>query len=180
MEKGIIRIKDKDFKPYLPAQELAQIIDDLAQRINHDYAGKSPILLPVLNGAFIFAADLVKKITLPCRISLVKMSSYEGTQSTSKVQDLIGLQESIEGEDVIVIEDIVDTGITMAHMLEMLKEKKPKSIALCSLFFKPDKFTKDYPIQYIGKSIPNDFVVGYGFDYDGFGRNLPDIYSIVE
>lgn len=180
MNKEIIRIKDKAFKPYLQAAELDAIIGNLAERINHDYEGRSPLLLPVLNGAFIFAADLVKKITCPCRISLVKMCSYEGTQSAGKVQDLIGLQEDISGQDVIVIEDIVDTGVTMAHMLDMLKDKKPKSVAICSLFFKPDKFTKDYPIQYIGKSIPNDFVVGYGFDYDGFGRNLPNIYSIVE
>ncbi|MCM1042464.1 MAG: hypoxanthine phosphoribosyltransferase [Bacteroides sp.] len=180
MDKGIIRIKDKDFKPYLPARELDRIIGELAEKINRDYAGRSPLLLPVLNGAFIFAADLVKKIKLPCRISLVKMSSYSGLESTNKVQDLIGLQEDISGQDVIIIEDIVDTGVTMAHMLDMLKEKNPKSVAICSLFFKPEKFTKDYPVQYIGKSIPNDFVVGYGFDYDGFGRNLPDIYSIVE
>ena len=127
-----------------------------------------------------FAADLVKKITLECRISMVKVSSYQGMQTTHKVQDLIGLQEDIEGEDIIVIEDIVDTGITMAHVLDMLKEKNPRSVTICSLLFKPDKFTKNYKVDYIGKSIPNEFVVGYGFDYDGFGRNLPDIYSVAE
>ncbi|MCH5244106.1 MAG: hypoxanthine phosphoribosyltransferase [Lentimicrobiaceae bacterium] len=180
MNKDNIRIKDKEFKPYLPAEELDRIITELAERINRDYAGRSPILFPMLNGAFMFAADLVKKITLECRISMLKVSSYQGLQSTNKVQDLIGLQECIENEDVIIIEDIVDTGVTMAHVLDMLKDKKPKSIAICSLLFKPDKFTKDYRIDYIGKSIPNEFVVGYGFDYDGYGRNLPDIYSLAE
>ena len=101
-------------------------------------------------------------------------------QSTNRVQDLIGLQESIENEDILIIEDIVDTGVTMEHVLDMLKDKKPKSVAICSLLFKPDKFTKNYKVDYIGKSIPNEFVVGYGFDYDGYGRNLPDIYSIAE
>ncbi len=180
MNKGNIQIKDKVFKPYLTAAELDGIIQELANRINHDYAGRSPILLTMLNGAFMFAADLVKKITLECRISMVKVSSYQGMQTTHKVQDLIGLQEDIEGEDIIVIEDIVDTGITMAHVLDMLKEKNPRSVTICSLLFKPDKFTKNYKVDYIGKSIPNEFVVGYGFDYDGFGRNLPDIYSVAE
>ena len=180
MNKENIRIKDKEFKPYLPAQELDRIIGELADRINRDYAGKSPILLTMLNGAFMFAADLVKKITIECRISMVKVSSYQGMQSTNRVQDLIGLQESIENEDILIIEDIVDTGVTMEHVLDMLKDKKPKSVAICSLLFKPDKFTKNYKVDYIGKSIPNEFVVGYGFDYDGYGRNLPDIYSVAE
>lgn len=180
MDSQTITIKDKVFKPYITAAELEQIIDGLAQKINRDYAGKSPILVTVLNGAFMFAADLAKRITIPCRFTMIKVSSYSGMQSTQNVCDLIGLQENLNGEDVIVIEDIIDTGVTMEHLLAKLRKEAPRSLAVCSLLFKPDKFTKSYPIDYIGRSIPNEFVVGYGFDYDGFGRNLPDIYSIKE
>lgn len=180
MNAESITIKDKRFHPYMTEDELQSIIRDLGKRISTDYAGKNPIFVIVLNGAFMFGADLMKSIDLPCRISLIKVSSYEGMQTTHHVSELIGLKEDIEGEDVVVVEDIVDTGVTMDHLLSLLQSKKPKSIAVCSLLFKPDKFTKSFKIDYIGKSIPNEFVVGYGFDYDGYGRNLPDIYSIKE
>ncbi len=180
METEIVKIKDKEFKPYLTPAQINDIIEDLARRINRDYAGKNPLLVAILNGAFIFAADLVKKLSFPCRISLIKVSSYAGTESTQNVCELIGLQESIKDEDVIIIEDIVDTGVTMSHLLERLRKDQPRSLAICSLLFKPEKFTKDYTIDYIGKSIPNEFVVGYGFDYDGYGRNLPGIYQLKD
>ena len=180
MEHKIVKIKDKEFKPYIEAKDIDRIICQLAERLNRDYAGKKPLLVAILNGAFIFAADLVKKLDFPCRISLIKVSSYSGVESTHNVCELIGLQESIKDEDVIIVEDIVDTGVTMEHLLARMKKEQPKSLAICSLLFKPDKFTKDYKIDYIGKSIPNQFVVGYGFDYDGFGRNLPDIYQLNE
>lgn len=180
MENKIVKIKDKEFRPYIEPKEIDIIINQLAERLNQDYAGKTPLLVAILNGAFIFAADLVKKLDFPCRISLIKVSSYSGTESTHNVCDLIGLQESIEDEDVIIVEDIVDTGVTMEHLLSRMKQENPRSLAVCSLPFKPDKFTKDYKIDYIGKSIPNQFVVGYGFDYDGYGRNLPGIYQLNE
>ncbi len=180
MNTEAITIKDKRFKPYMPAGELKSIIEGLGKRISEDYKGKNPIFVIVLNGAFMFGADLMKAVDLPCRVSLIKVSSYHGTESTQCVNQLIGLQEDIENEDVIIVEDIVDTGVTMEYLLSLLHGKKPKSIAVCSLLFKPGKFTKNFKIDYVGKSIPNDFVVGYGFDYDGYGRNLPDIYSIVE
>lgn len=180
MNAESITIKDKRFKPYMTEGELQAIIRDLGKRISTDYAGKNPIFVIVLNGAFMFGADLMKSIELPCRISLIKVSSYEGMQTTHHVSELIGLKESIENEDVIIVEDIVDTGVTMDHLLHLLRSRNPKSLAVCSLLFKPEKFTKDFKIDYVGKSIPNEFVVGYGFDYDGYGRNLPDIYSIKE
>ena len=180
MENKIVKIKDKEIRPYIEPKEIDIIINQLAERLNQDYAGKTPLLVAILNGAFIFAADLVKKLDFPCRISLIKVSSYSGTESTHNVCDLIGLQESIEDEDVIIVEDIVDTGVTMEHLLSRMKQENPRSLAVCSLLFKPDKFTKDYKIDYIGKSIPNQFVVGYGFDYDGYGRNLPGIYQLNE
>lgn len=175
-----VTLKDKQFKPYIPADELQQIVARLGEQISSDYAGKSPVFLIVLNGAFMFGADLMKHIDLTCRISLIKVSSYQGMQSTHTVSELIGLNESIENEDVVIVEDIVDTGVTMDHLLGTFKDKKPKSLAICSLLFKPDKFTKNFKIDYIGKSIPNEFVVGYGFDYEGYGRNLPCLYSVKE
>lgn len=175
-----VTLKDKQFKPYIPADELQRIVARLGEQISSDYASKSPVFLIVLNGAFMFGADLMKHIDLTCRVSLIKVSSYQGMQSTNTVSELIGLNESIENEDVVIVEDIVDTGVTMDHLLSTFKDKKPKSLAICSLLFKPDKFTKNFKIDYIGKSIPNEFVVGYGFDYEGYGRNLPCLYSVKE
>ena len=155
-------------------------IECIAERINSDYEGKEVFFLVVLNGAFMFAADLMKSITIDCQLSFVKLSSYSGTQTTQVVRELIGLDSSIEGRCVVVVEDIVDTGMTMEHLLKNLKGLGAKEVRIATLTFKPDSFLYDYPIDYIGMRIPNDFIVGYGFDYDGYGRNSADIYKIIE
>ncbi len=176
----VIKVKDKEFQISIPAAKISQIVQDLASQINRDYDGKNPIFLSILNGSFIFAADLIRKVTIPCEISFVKFSSYSGTSSTENVKELIGLSEDISGRHVIIIEDIVDTGITMELLLEDVKKLKPASVKLACFTFKPEAFRKTFRIDYLGISIPNDFIVGYGLDYDGYGRNLPDIYKVSE
>ncbi|MEM8894510.1 MAG: hypoxanthine phosphoribosyltransferase [Bacteroidota bacterium] len=171
-------IKDKDFHLFITDAEIKDRIDKLGARINVDYAGKRPLFICVLNGAFMFASDLIKKLDFFPEISFVKVSSYSGMQTTGSVKKLIGLNESIAGRDLILIEDIIDSGLTMKYLLHELKDKKPASIKLATLLFKPDSFQAEYPIDYIGFEIPNEFVVGYGMDYDGYGRNLPDIYHL--
>lgn len=178
MEK--IQVKDKEFRVSLPANEIARQVRRVAAEINRDYAGRKPLFLAVLNGSFMFAADLLREITLPCEIQFVKLASYSGTGSTGDVKELIGLNTDITGRNVIIIEDIVDTGLTMARMLDTLKEHKPASIDVCTLLFKPCKLQVSLDIRYNCLEIPNDFIVGYGLDYDGYGRNLRDIYTIIE
>ncbi|MBQ5404144.1 MAG: hypoxanthine phosphoribosyltransferase, partial [Bacteroidales bacterium] len=149
-------------------------------RINADYNGKEIFFIGVLNGVFMFASDLMKNIKVPCTIQFVKVASYQGMTSTGVVKELIGLNADISGKDVVIIEDIVDTGFTMKSILGQLKEKNPASIRIASLIFKPESFREDFKVDYIGFSIPNDFILGYGLDYDGYGRNLPEIYTIVK
>ncbi|MGE5424429.1 MAG: hypoxanthine phosphoribosyltransferase [Syntrophothermus sp.] len=176
---SLIQVKDKTFEVSIPAAKINDIVEEMAARINEDYEGKNPLFLSILNGSFIFAADLMRKITIPCEITFVKFSSYTGTSSTEKVKELIGLNEDISGRHVIVIEDIVDTGITMELLLKDLENFRPASVKLACFTFKPEAFKKTFPIDYVGIRIPNDFIVGYGLDYDGYGRNLPEIYKIV-
>ena len=142
--------------------------------------GKVPIFLIVLNGAFMFASDLLKKVNIESNISFVKLSSYTGTRSSQVVSELIGLNEVVKGRSVIIIEDIIDTGLTIQRMLEILHNQEAADVKIATLIYKPGAFRADYKIDYIGMEIPNDFIVGYGLDYDGFARNLPDIYKIVE
>jgi len=177
---GKITIKDKTFKPYISAEELQTSISKVANEINTHYIGKSPIFIGVLNGSFMFMSDLLKEINLQCMVSFVKLASYEGTTTTGKVNELIGLNEDIEGQDIILVEDIVDTGNTLVKLYEILQNKKVNSIKIASLLFKPEAYHKPYPIDYIGKEIPNAFVLGYGLDYDGYGRNLSSIYVLDE
>ena len=154
-------------------------IDHIANRINSDYAGREILFVAVLNGAFMFAADLVRRIKPPCRISFVKVASYQGDTSEGMIRELIGLKEELNGKHVVLIEDIVDTGFTLAHVMKQIKTNyKPASIAVASLFFKPQSYRKTIVIDYVGLEIPNDFVVGWGLDYFGYGRNLEDIYVI--
>ena len=174
-----VKVLDKEFKPYLSEKEIDEAIQKLADRINVDYEGKDPLFLVVLNGAFMFASDLLKKVTIPCEISFVKLSSYVGTVSSHTVRELIGLDESLTDRNILVVEDIIDTGITMAATLPKLRSFNAKSVSLVTLLHKPTAFEKDFPIDYVGINIPNKFVVGYGLDYDGFGRNLKEIYQIV-
>ena len=148
--------------------------------MNDELAGKKPLFLVVLNGAFMFAADLLREIHIPCEVSFVRVSSYEGTTTTGNVKQLIGLNENIEGRTLVVVEDIIDSGITMREMLRMLNEKNPADVRVASLFVKPDNLQVELDIHYHCFDIANDFIVGYGLDYDQEGRNLSDIYKILE
>lgn len=173
-----IKIKDLSFKPYISEQELQQLIKNVAQKINHEYKGKSPLFLGVLNGSFMFMGDLMKSIDLECLVSFVKLASYEGTESKGTVNQLIGLNESLDGKDVIIVEDIVDTGNTLEKLYQIIEEKNPKSLKIATLLYKPEAYKKDFNIDFVAKEIPNNFVVGYGLDYDGYGRNLSSIYVL--
>lgn len=174
-----VQLHDKTFEPFIPADELERSIDAVATELNRAYAGKRPLFLGVLNGAYFFAAELVKRITVECEITFVKVASYHGTQSSGQVAQLLGLNERLNGRHVVVLEDIVDTGNTMEHILALLKDHHPASIAVATMLFKPDVFKKDFPIDHVALRIPNAFVVGSGLDHDGLGRNLPGIYRIV-
>jgi hypoxanthine phosphoribosyltransferase len=175
-----ITVKDLSFKPFISEEELQVAIKKVAQKINEDYKGKTPIFLGVLNGSFMFMGDLMKSINLDCYTSFVKMASYEGTESTGVINELIGLNEDIEGKDIILVEDIVDTGNTLVKLYEVLGEKMPKSIKIATLLYKPEAYKKSHKIDYVGKEIPNAFVLGYGLDYDGLGRNLSSIYVLKD
>ena len=177
---SIVQIKDKRFKTFISEDEIQQRVKAVADRINHDMEGKKPLLLAVLNGSFVFAADLMRHITIPCEISFVKLASYEGTVSTGKVVEVMGLNEDITGRDVIIVEDIVDTGKTMERMLDTLGTRNPNSLHICTLLLKPEKLKIPLNIEYAAMEIPNDFIAGYGLDYDQEGRNLRDIYTLVE
>ncbi|MBO4741127.1 MAG: hypoxanthine phosphoribosyltransferase [Bacteroidales bacterium] len=173
-----MKVLDKNFKPYMSQNEIADIVANVAKKINNDLRDKNPLFLSVLNGSFMFAADLLRALDFDAQISFVKMSSYSGTDTTGNVKQLIGLNEDLTGRTVVIIEDIVDTGISMEKILALLKEKNPAEVRVCTFFFKPGKFQKDFKIDYVGKSIADDFIVGYGLDYDGYGRNLNGIYVI--
>ncbi|EJF11289.1 hypoxanthine phosphoribosyltransferase [Pontibacter sp. BAB1700] len=160
-------------------EEIIARIVMLAEQIEQDYAGKNPLFLAVLNGSFMFTADLMKRINIPCEISFIRMSSYQDMQSTGHVKEVLGLTENIEGRDVLIIEDIVDTGHTVNALLHQLQEKNPSSLEIVTLLMKPECLQHQLDVKYVAKSIPNDFVVGYGLDYNGLGRNLRDIYKIV-
>jgi len=175
-----VQILDKHFAPYLQNARIRVEIATMADAINRDYAEKSPLFIGVLNGSFIFAAELFQLMTIPCEISFVKISSYSGTTSTGQVSNLIGLTDDIKNRDVILLEDIVDTGLTLDKLRKDLLEKEPASLKIAALLYKPNAFKASYPIDYVGFEIPNDFIVGYGLDYNGFGRNYPDIYKIVD
>ena len=175
-----IKVLDKEFGLYIPQEKIETNIQKVAEQINRDLDGKNPLFLVVLNGAFMFASELFKRLTIPCEISFVKLSSYAGTETTSVVRELIGLDHSLEGRNVVVVEDIVDTGHTIRYTLQKIKDLKASDVRIATLFFKPKSFQYDYPIDYKGMEIGNEFIVGYGLDYDQQGRNLPDIYKIIE
>lgn len=177
---SVIRVKDKTFKTFIPEREILERIKVVADRINRDMAGKNPLFLAVLNGSFVFASDLLRMITVPCEISFVKLASYEGTSSTGNVQDLIGVNVPLEGRTVIVLEDIIETGNTLGHLVQTLKGRQAADVRICSLLLKPERLKVPLKVDYVVKEIPNDFIVGYGLDYDQQGRNLRDIYTIVE
>ena len=174
-----VTIKDKTFGISIPEEVIKQKVKAVAERINHDMAGKNPLLLAVLNGSFIFAADLMRELTIPCEISFVKLASYQGTTSTGKVKEVIGINENLAGRTVIIVEDIVETGLTIQQMLESLGTRNPESVHVCTLLLKPEKLQVDINVEYVAISIPNDFILGYGLDYDQQGRNLKDIYTLI-
>ena len=179
MEKQV-RLKDKTFRLYKSETEIISAIRHIANQINDDYIGKRPLLVPVLNGSFMFASDLMKELKLDCELSFVKAVSYVGTESSGKLHTLIGLNENVEGRHVIILEDIVDSGHTLSRIIPSITQHQPASLKVASLLFKPHALKVDLTIDYVGIEIPNEFIVGYGLDYDGLGRNLRDIYQVVE
>ncbi len=175
-----IKINDRRFKISIPEAEIKNRIKTVAAQISKDMEGKNPLFLGVLNGAFIFAADLMREMTIPCEVSFVKLASYQGTTSTGTIQEVIGINENLTGRTVIIVEDIVESGATMKRMIEQLGTRNPASVHICTLFFKPEKLKEELDLDYVVFRIPDDFIVGYGLDYDQGGRGLKDIYTIVE
>jgi len=171
-------IKDKPFKVYLTVDQIGAAVSEMAERMNLELENKSPLFVIVLNGAFMFASDLLKKITIDCGLSFVKVSSYEGISSTNRVKQLIGLDEDISGRTIVVIEDIVDTGVTIENIINYLLPKNPAAIKVATLLHKPDALIRNVTLDYVGIEVENKFLVGYGLDYDGEGRNLQDIYIL--
>jgi hypoxanthine phosphoribosyltransferase len=174
-----IRILDKKFREFLTEEMIQTRIEEIARQINSDLTGKEVVFLGILNGAFLFAADLFRHIDFPARISFIKLASYQGTTSQGLIKELIGWNEDINSKIIVVIEDIVDTGNTLERIVDELVIRKAAEIRIAAMLYKPDAYTKDIHLDYIGFEIPNDFVVGFGLDYDGFGRNLPSIYKVI-
>ena len=174
----LIKIHDKTFEPYVSAEQLNQIAERMASEVYQDLQESCPVFIAVLNGSFMFAADFVRHYKGECEISFVKMASYEGTQSTGKIHQLIGLSTPVEGRDVVILEDIIDTGNTLEEIYRLFENQKVKSFRIATLFFKPDAYKKDLKIDYVGKPIPNRFIVGYGLDFDEIARNLPQVYQL--
>lgn len=176
-----VQLKDKTFELFIHYDKIHESIVELGERLNEDYKDKKqPLFLGVLNGAFMFMAELLKEIEFDCEVSFIKLASYSGTKSTGKVSELIGLADNVRGRHVIVVEDIVDTGASIEHLLRSLVGHEPASIEVATLLYKPEAYKKETPIKYSAISIPNDFIVGFGLDYDQVGRNLKHIYKIVE
>ena len=175
-----LQVKDKRFAVSIPEPELQKEIRRVAAEITKDMQGKDPLFMPVLNGSFIFAADLLREISIPCEVSFIKLASYQGTHSTGEIREVRGLSQDITRRHVIIVEDIIDSGLTMAHMIDTLKRQNPASISVCSMLVKPEALKVEVPIDYCCMEIPNDFIVGFGLDYDGFGRNTRDIYTLVK
>lgn len=175
-----VQVLDKKFKISIPESEIMKAIQKTAVKMNQDLKNKDVIFLGILNGCFLFAADLFRNIDIPCQITFLKLASYQGTSSTGTVKRLIGINEDIKNKTVIILEDIIDTGNTLESIIKQLRGYEPAEIKVATLLFKPDAYEKDIHIDYVGIDIPNDFIVGYGLDYDGYGRNLKDIYTIVE
>lgn len=174
-----ISIRDKKFSLSIPEKAIQEAVKRVADKINQDLADKDPLFICVLNGAFMFASDLMKHVNIPCEITFIKLSSYDGLYTTGTVKEVIGLNESVVDRNVVVVEDIVDTGITMEKILGSLMAKGAKDIKVATFLQKPDALQREIKIDYIAMKIPNDFIIGYGLDYDGYGRNLRDIYTVV-
>ena len=174
----MIQILDKTFTPYLSSETINSAVTTIANQIGDDYADQQPVFVVVLGGAFMFAADFMKVYKHPCQIEFIKLTSYQGTNSLGEVKQIMGLSQSLKNKPVIILEDIVDTGNTIQKLIELFEIQEPESIKIASLFYKPEAYTKQIKIDYIGISIPNHFIVGYGLDYNQLGRNLPQIYQL--
>jgi len=173
-----IKYLDKEFKIFIPSKEIQNAISRIADKMNVDFKNKTPLFLSILNGSFMFAADLLKRLNFDCQISFVKLSSYCENSTTGKIEELIGFNENIKDRIVIILDDIIDTGITLEYIVNQIKELQPAEIKVTALFLKPQAYKKSISIDYLGIKIPDDFVIGFGLDYNGFGRNLKDIYSL--
>ena len=174
-----ITLKDKQFKPYIASEKIMEAVKGIAIKINADLKNDKPLFLVVLNGSFMFASDLLKEINFACEISFIKVASYHGTSSSGTVTELIGLTEDVSNRTVVILEDIVDTGTTLEKLISVLNKKNIKQYKVATVFFKPSEYKKQTKLDYVGIEIPNEFVVGYGLDYDGFGRNLKDVYILA-
>lgn len=176
----MIQLHDKQFVPFISAEEIDFAIQKMAAQIADDFVDEIPVFVGVLNGSFMVVSDFVKSYTKPCEVSFVKMASYNGLSSTEKVKELIGLNQDLTGRSVVVIEDIIDTGHTIVELKALFKKQNLKHFKIATLFFKPEAYKKEVKIDYIGIQIPNKFIVGFGLDYDGLGRNLPEVYQLKE
>ncbi|WP_160749943.1 hypoxanthine phosphoribosyltransferase [Flavobacterium sp. Sd200] len=174
----MIQLHDKQFVPFITATEIDAVVKRMAKEAEEDLEGEVPVFVGVLNGSFMVLSDFAKHYTKDCEINFVKMSSYEGTSTTGEVKQLLGLSQNLEGRSVVLIEDIVDTGHTIEALIQLFENKNVKQLKIATLFFKPEAYTKNIPLDYVGFEIPNKFIVGYGLDYDGLGRNLPEIYQL--
>ena len=174
----LLKVHDKQFKPYISAEQINEQVKRVAAEINKDYKGKKPLFIAILNGAFMFASDLFKEISIEAEICFIKLASYKGVASTGQVVTAIGLDVDIVGREVIIIEDIIDTGKTLSHFLPQLKYHHPASLKIAALLHKPDAMIYDIKINYLGFKVPNNFLIGYGLDYDGLGRNIKEIYQL--
>jgi len=175
-----IKILDREFTKTISEATISKAIDGIAVKMNKDLKDENPLFISILNGSFMFAADLMKRIDFPCEISFVKIASYHGITSSENAMELIGLRENLKGRTVVIVEDIVDSGFTMTKIIEMLNNRGAGKIVIATLLFKPDALKHNLTIEYVAIEIPNEFIVGYGLDYNGYGRNLKDIYTVVE
>ena len=175
-----VTLYDNAFEIYITEKEIQNRVKALAEKINRDYIGLKPVVLCILNGSFIFTADLVRHFNFPLTVEFVRYSSYSGTKSTGKISKILGMKSEISGQDILIVEDIIDTGYTISHAVEDLKSQNPSSVRIVSLLLKPDALQHDVSCEYVGFRIPNKFVVGYGLDYDELGRDLPAIYQLKD
>ncbi len=175
-----MKIKDKEFKPFISEEEIGDIVRRLAADISRDYQGHDLVACPVLTGAYMFASDLLRRLTIPCEVRFVRYVSYSGMSSTGTVKCPLPFPPDVEGRDVLIVEDVVDSGFSMRYMLDAVEALHPRSVRICSLFYKPHAFKGDYKVDYVGREIGNEFIVGYGLDYDEQGRTLPEILVTSE
>lgn len=175
-----IQVLDKRFRLYMPESQIQSVVGRMASVLSRDYRELNPVICPVLNGSYVFAADLLRQMDIDAEVSFVRYASYEGMASSGEVKEVMGFPEKCRNRHVLIVEDIIDSGVSMEYVLQKAKALQPASVALCTLLFKPDCFRKQYKIDYIGKEIPNDFIVGYGLDYNGMGRTYRNIYVLDE